>query len=59
LVVAKPDLKVFPRGWLNRLNALRREVGLAVPGPQGSASPAEAVPMMRIPDLGEDPSFDI
>jgi lysozyme family protein len=59
LVVAKPDLGVFLRGWLNRLNALRREVGLPVPGSDAPASPATAGPFMRIPDLGEDASFDI
>ena len=58
-MAAKPDLRVFLRGWLNRLNALRREVGLPVIGMEGPASPAEAGPIMRIPDLGEDPSFDI
>lgn len=28
LVARKPDMAVFLKGWLNRLNALRREVGL-------------------------------
>lgn len=28
LVERKPDMGVFLKGWLNRLNALRREVGL-------------------------------
>jgi len=28
LVASKPELAVFLKGWLNRLNALRREVGL-------------------------------
>jgi lysozyme family protein len=59
LVTARPDLRVFLKGWLNRLNALRREVGLPVFGFEGPASPAESGPVMRIPDLGEDPSFDI
>jgi len=59
LVAAKPDLRVFLKGWLNRLNALRREVGLPVLGFAGPASPAEAGPTLRIPDLGEDPGFDV
>ena len=59
LVVAKPDLKVFLKGWLNRLNSLRREVGLPVFGFTEPSNLSEAGPMMRIPDLGEDSSFDI
>ena len=59
LVVANPKLKVFLKGWLNRLNSLRREVGLPVFGFTEPSSLAEAGPMMRIPDVGEDPDFDI
>jgi lysozyme family protein len=59
LVAAKPDLQVFLKGWLNRLNSLRREVGLTVFGFAEPAGPADAGPMMRIPDLGEDPGFDL
>ena len=59
LVTAKPDLEVFLKGWLNRLDSLRREGGLTVFGFAGQAGPAEAGPTMRIPDLGEDPGFDI
>jgi lysozyme family protein len=59
LVVAKPELQVFRRGWLNRLNSLRKEVGLTVFGFSEPADPAEAGPAMRIPDLGVDPGFDV
>ena len=59
LVVANPKLKVFLKGWLNRLNSLRKEVGLPVFGFTEPSSLSEAGPMMRIPDVGEDPSFDI
>lgn len=60
LVAKKPELKVFLAGWMNRLNALRKEVGLKTfgfaetPGPGGAAAP-----MMKIPDLGVDESFDV
>jgi hypothetical protein len=52
-------MKKFLRGWLNRLNALRAEVGL--PG-------FESVPRVdfddtshvaKVPDLGEDPAFGV
>jgi lysozyme family protein len=59
LAEQKPKLQVFLNGWLNRLNALRKEVGL--PGYEA------AVPLdlgdtgyiAKIPDRGEDPSYDI
>ena len=35
-VVANPKLKVFLKGWLNRLNSLRKEVGLPVFGFTGT-----------------------
>lgn len=56
LAAAKPKLQVFLKGWLNRLNALRHEVGL--PG-------FEAVPrgidfgetgyVAKVPDFDDDP----
>lgn len=53
LVERNPRLGKFLKGWLKRLNSLRREAGL--PGPE-SAEPrtrgGEAI--ARIPDLGED-----
>ena len=59
LVVTKPDLQVFLKGWLNRLNSLRKEVGLLTFGFAEPATLAEAGPAMRIPDVGEDPGFDL
>jgi lysozyme family protein len=59
LAVAKPELQVFLRGWMNRLNSLRKEVGLLTFGFAEPVSRAEAGAAMRIPDLGEDASFDL
>ena len=59
LAATKPDLQVFLRGWMNRLNSLRKEVGLVTFGFAEPVSPAEAGVAMRIPDLGEDPTFDL
>ncbi|MDM0001795.1 glycosyl hydrolase 108 family protein [Variovorax sp. J22P240] len=58
LVASNPKLAVFQKGWNNRLNALRKEVGLPgfeadVPTDFGDADHIE-----RIPDIGEDPSYD-
>ena len=53
-VVDRPDQQVFLKGWMNRLNALRKEVGLpgyeaAVPLDFGDASY-----IAKVPDLGKD-----
>lgn len=58
LVAKKPKLGVFLKGWLNRLNALRKEAGLpgfeaAVPLDFGDANY-----IAKVPDLGEDPALD-
>ena len=53
-----PKFGVFLKGWMNRLDALRKEIGL--PGYEA------AVPLdfgdtgfiARIPDIGENPEFD-
>jgi len=50
-----PKLAVFLKGWLNRLNALRREVGL--PGFE-SVEPidfGDAGYIARVPDISADP----
>lgn len=58
LAEQKPNLAVFLKGWLNRLNALRRAVGLPV---YESADPdlsfGDTTFIARIPDLGEDPTY--
>jgi lysozyme family protein len=59
LVQKNPRLAVFMKGWLNRLNALRREAG--VPGFQATRSAldlGDAPYIARVPDVGEDPMFD-
>jgi hypothetical protein len=58
LVRQKPDLGVFLKGWLNRLNALRREVGL--PGFESAREfdLGDAGYIARIPDVGVDPTYD-
>ncbi len=57
LVQRKPALSVFTKGWMNRLNSLRKEVGLPV-APATRGGGGVAGPTRRIPDIGEDPSYD-
>ena len=60
LVAKKPELKVFLAGWMNRLNALRKEVGLKTFGFAEATGPGgAAAPTMKIPDVGTDASFDV
>lgn len=59
LVANNPKLGVFLKGWMNRLNALRKEIGLP-----GYESPVpldfgEAGYVAKVPDLGEDPAYDL
>jgi lysozyme family protein len=59
LAQKNPKLAVFLKGWMNRLNALRAEVG--VPGFAATrAAPdfGDAAYIARVPDIGEDPSAD-
>jgi len=57
LAARKPELGVFLKGWLNRLNALRHEVGLpgfeAVPDYDAGADVGA-----RIPDVGVNRDYD-
>lgn len=57
LVQRKPEMKVFLKGWLNRLNDLRRELGL--PGFESTldCDPQDCGPMAKVPDIGE-PGWD-
>jgi len=57
LVQKNPKLEVFLKGWLNRLNALRKEVGL--PGFEGVVPVdfGDAGYIARVPDIGEDPDL--
>ncbi len=59
LVAANPKLAVFRKGWNNRLNALRKEVGL--PGFESDVPLdfGDTDHVQRIPDLGEDPQYDL
>lgn len=59
LVARNPKLQVFLKGWMNRLNALRKHVGL--PGFESASDEVdfgEAGYMGRVPDIGEDPGLD-
>ena len=59
LVEKNPKLGIFLKGWLNRLNALRREVGL--PGFESAARIdfGDTGFIAKVPDLGEDSAFDL
>jgi len=59
LVVKNPKLTVFQKGWMNRLNSLRKHVGL--PGFESASDDVdlgEAGVMARVPDIGQDPDYD-
>jgi lysozyme family protein len=59
LVASNPKLAVFQKGWTNRLNALRKEVGL--PGFEAEVPTdfGDTDHVQRIPDLGADPAWDV
>jgi lysozyme family protein len=59
LIEKNPKLADFRKGWLNRLNALRKEAGLPGFESMRGLEPSDIRPTMRIPDLGEDPAFDL
>ena len=59
LVAKNPKLAVFLKGWMNRLDALRAEVG--VPGFRATRSGVDfgdALYIARVPDVGEDPTLE-
>ena len=58
LVARKPELSAFLKGWMNRLNSLRKEVGLPGAAVTRDIGTGAAAITRRIPDIGEDPSFD-
>jgi len=58
IVANKPSQQVFLKGWMNRLNSLRKEAGL--PGYESvrGLDFGDAAFIARVPDIGEDPSYD-
>ena len=58
IVENKPSQAVFLKGWMNRLNSLRKEVGL--PGFESARELdfGDAAYIARVPDIGEDPAYD-
>ena len=59
IVEKKPGQGVFLKGWMNRLNSLRREVGL--PGFESARELdfGDETYIERIPDIGVDPDYDV
>jgi lysozyme family protein len=58
LAEARPELRVFLRGWTNRVIALRAEAG-PVPGARMPVDFGDAGYIARIPDVGVDPAYDL
>ena len=56
LAERNPKLGKFLKGWLNRLNALRKEAGL--PGFEAALDPADAGPIARIADLPDGAALE-
>ena len=58
LVRKNAKFGVFLKGWMNRLNALRKEVGL--PGFEGATQLdfGDTGYIARVPDIGEDPDVE-
>jgi lysozyme family protein len=59
LVATRPSLEVFLRGWLNRLDALRSETGPSGTEARAAVDLGDTGYIARIPDLGEDPDYDV
>jgi lysozyme family protein len=58
LALKRPNLRVFLKGWLNRLDALRAEAGLAALESALRIDFGDAGYVAKVPDLGEDPDYD-
>lgn len=58
LVARRPPMQVFLKGWLNRLNALRSEIGLAGFEAAVPLDFGDAGYIARIPDIGEPGAED-
>jgi len=58
LVEKRPNLGVFLKGWLNRLNALRSEAGLFGPESAPALDFGDTGYVAKVPDLGENPDYD-
>jgi lysozyme family protein len=59
LAEQNPKLKVFLKGWLNRLNALRKEVGLPSYETSVLLDFGDTGNIAKIPDLGENRDYDL
>jgi lysozyme family protein len=59
LALTRPSLGVFLKGWLNRLNALRGEAGLVTLESAQALDFGDTGYVAKVPDLGEDPDYDI
>jgi lysozyme family protein len=59
LIEQNPKLAVFSKGWMNRLNALRKEIGL--PGFEADVplDYGDTDRIGRVPDTGVDPAYDL
>ncbi len=55
----RPELRVFLKGWTNRVNALKSEIGLGGPEATLEVNFGESGYIARIPDLGIDPAYDL
>jgi len=59
LALTRPNLGVFLKGWLNRLNALRGETGFVTLKSAQAIDFGDTGYVAKVPDLGEDPDYDI